>query len=346
MGGHPQYQGHQEHQPSKESAGISIPGKPGIPGTGTGATQERTEEHFTTAGVPENMRIYSSVHHGEKPGTGHARSTLNSPQAWSAGRLAVGEYMQMDLGQVKTVGGIAIQPRKGNSQYVKTYTVSTSLDGKTFAVAPGVYNGHAQNLQMNVFSDGHRPRARYVRVYPQTWNSFMSMRADVLLLDDTTTTTTSTGGYGLGPLVTIENKTTPGQFLSTAGAEEPGISLSLSANPADLVSQFYLVDIGNGQYNLMNAHSMKCVNVSRHKQIDGANVIQDDNPRSPETRFKIQKVGGGNLSYGHPVTIESCYTSGKYLSAKNACPVMLIGNASQCHLVIRLAGGSAASSRL
>ena len=80
----------------------------------------------------------------DKIGTGHARSTLDSPQAWSAGSKRAGDWLQIDLGQVLTVAGTVVGSRNGlicRDQYVKTYTVSTSLDGKGWATVDGLYNG-------------------------------------------------------------------------------------------------------------------------------------------------------------------------------------------------------------
>merc|ERR1719230_701734 len=88
------------------------------------------------AGVPENKRSYSSVYNNEKPGTGHGRSTLNSPQAWSARHNQAGQWIQFDLGKPWMVAGTVIQPRNGHSQYVTEYTVSTSMDGKNWKTQP------------------------------------------------------------------------------------------------------------------------------------------------------------------------------------------------------------------
>ena len=95
------------------------------------------------ADAPESARTYSSVWVNDKIGTGHARSTLDSVQAWSAGSKRAGDWLQIDLGQVLTVGGTVVQSRAVTctDQYVKTYTVSTSLDGRGWATVAGLYNG-------------------------------------------------------------------------------------------------------------------------------------------------------------------------------------------------------------
>jgi len=330
-------------------AGISIPGR---------AASVVVDEDVNRAGVPEHARTYSSIYNNDKPGVGYGRSKLDSPQAWSAAFNRMGEWMQIDLGQEMQVAGIAIQPRNGGSQYVKTYTVATSRDGTTFTNLPGVYNGHATKTLDNKFIEGRRPRARYVRIYPQSWYGHMSMRANVLISKGEGPPAAGAGagaGYGLGKRLVIENKNAPGEYLSVnhIGPHDTGASLILWNNASDAVTQWYLVDIGNGQYNIMNVHSIQCVNVSRHRQDNGANVIQWNNPKSPETRFNIKTVGGGAMALGEVVTIESCYTGGRYLNAcfgkrGNGTKILLLDNPDKwaTQWIIREAGESSTCARL
>merc|ERR1719181_799141 len=136
---------------------------------------------ISRANTPENKRTYSSIWSNDKIGTGHARSMINSPQGWSAQHNKAGQWMQMDLGTVRRVVGTVIQPRADAGQYVTSYTVSTSVDGKSWAAQPGVYTGHSKQIRENRFPDGVRPSARFVRVIVKTWNSHISLRADVLV---------------------------------------------------------------------------------------------------------------------------------------------------------------------
>ena len=46
---------------------------------------------------PESSRTYSSIHANNAIGTGHARSMLDSAQAWSSGSNSVDSWMQIDL---------------------------------------------------------------------------------------------------------------------------------------------------------------------------------------------------------------------------------------------------------
>ena len=132
--------------------------------------------------MPENKRTYSSVFSNDKIGTGHARSTLNSAQGWSAAKNKAGEWIQLDLGKEQMVAGTVIQPRGKNYQYVTEYTVSTSLDGKKWTSVPGVHQGHATELKEVRFPNGAVVRARYVRLIVKSWKGHVSLRADVLIL--------------------------------------------------------------------------------------------------------------------------------------------------------------------
>ena len=138
---------------------------------------------FTYAEVPENKRSYSSVWKDEAIGTGHARSTIDSPQGWSAKTNTPGEWIQFDLGQERTVAGTVIQPRFGVPQYITEYTVSTSLDGKSWTAVPGKYGGDAQLTKENKFSNGALVRARYVRMIVTQWIDHVCLRADVLIAE-------------------------------------------------------------------------------------------------------------------------------------------------------------------
>ena len=138
---------------------------------------------LTRAGVPENKRTYSSVWDNDAIGTWHARSVIDSPQAWSAEKNEAGEWIELDLGKPRQVAGTVIQPRSGYEgiQYVTEYTVSTSLDGKNWTAVPGKYIGHAKVTSANKFSNGALVGARYVRMIVTKWTNHISLRADVLI---------------------------------------------------------------------------------------------------------------------------------------------------------------------
>ena len=129
---------------------------------------------------------YSSSWSNDAAGSGHGRGRLYSPQAWSAGRNAVGEWMQFDLGRVDEVSGITTQRRGDyNGQFVSSYKVMTSPDGKKWdwVECGRIFEGNdATNpTDMEVRRMFEFPiHARYVRIVVQSWNQHISMRAGVL----------------------------------------------------------------------------------------------------------------------------------------------------------------------
>lgn len=131
---------------------------------------------------PEGQRSYSSVHKNEAAGKGHARSMLDSAQAWSAGKNEVGQWMCIDLGSTIDVQGVVTQGRVAphDAQRVTTFTVQYSSDGSNWTDIAGTFTGGAKNAKVEaVFPTP--VKARYVKIVVQTWEKHISMRAGVLL---------------------------------------------------------------------------------------------------------------------------------------------------------------------
>ena len=142
-------------------------------------------KHQVTINAPYLNHQYSSVWAGQSPGVGHARGRLNSRQAWSAARSAVGQYMTVDTGEVQSIAGVRTQGRRDSNQWVTSYKVMVSDDGANFkAVECGrTFDGNSnRNTKVkNIFS---KPvRARYIRIFPQSWRNWMSMRAAPLVCE-------------------------------------------------------------------------------------------------------------------------------------------------------------------
>ena len=130
--------------------------------------------------LPEDERSYSSVLANHPPGVGYARSRIDSPLGWAAGKNKVGEWLQFDFGAVRSIAGTVVQPRKGNSgQYVKAYTVQHSFDGKNWVDVPGKYVGSKTEAKNSYFPAP--VSGRYLRLVVTDWQKHISMRADVLL---------------------------------------------------------------------------------------------------------------------------------------------------------------------
>merc|ERR1719456_1238688 len=139
---------------------------------------------------PEKSRTYSSIWGNNAIGTGHARSMLDSPQAWSARNNRAGEWMQIDLGAVKSVSGVVTQGRK-QGQWVTKYNVKYSTNGRKFTSVKGDFTGNSDR-NTKVTGMFKTVGARYVRIFVRSWSSHASMRAGVLVSSSAAPTV---GGY-------------------------------------------------------------------------------------------------------------------------------------------------------
>ena len=125
-------------------------------------------------------RSYSTVYENNPIGFRHARSMLNSVQAWSATNN-VNQHMTIDAGTVYMIHGIATQGRLdyGGDQWVKSYSVQVSADGSTFTDVDGgaSFTGNSDRNTVVIACPSSAVPARYVRLKPKTWYGHVSMRA-------------------------------------------------------------------------------------------------------------------------------------------------------------------------
>eukprot|EP00960_Hanusia_phi_P074325 768213-Hanusia_phi.AAC.3 len=134
---------------------------------------------------PDYNFAYSSVWDNNPVGVSHGRGRLRSAQAWSAKQSKVGEWMQIDGGEIQSIAGVVVQGRRDNDQWVTTFKVEVSDDGsKWVQVECGrIFDGNSDR-NTKVFVPFPTPVVgRYVRIYPQTWVNFLSMRAAILLCE-------------------------------------------------------------------------------------------------------------------------------------------------------------------
>jgi len=156
--------------------------------------EEPKPEPITT---PNSMRSASSVW-GDRglnynlPSCGN--SMMDSSGGWCSKHNSVGQWIQLDNGKLGSISGVITQGRKDADQWVKSFRVKYKdqsgswwdIDGKTF---PG--NSDRNTKVTTTFS---KPvRARYIRIYPQTWNGHMSMRADMFAGDTHTNNLSALG---------------------------------------------------------------------------------------------------------------------------------------------------------
>jgi hypothetical protein len=115
-------------------------------------------------------------------GHGHARSTLDSQQGWSAGQNHAGQWMTIDAGFETEIHGVVLQSRLNSWQMITKFKLLTSVDGHHFTY---VENGRefAGNNHYNVKNTVRIApvKARYVRIEVLGWREHISARAALLV---------------------------------------------------------------------------------------------------------------------------------------------------------------------
>eukprot|EP00497_Spongosphaera_streptacantha_P003057 TRINITY_DN36_c0_g1_i6.p1 TRINITY_DN36_c0_g1~~TRINITY_DN36_c0_g1_i6.p1 ORF type:complete len:311 (-),score=75.08 TRINITY_DN36_c0_g1_i6:27-959(-) len=151
------------------------------PGTGScpGGPEECDGSMETKLVDPtEASRTYSSFH-----SAGLRASSIGGGPAWAAKNKAQGEWMQIDLGEIRLVAGVATKGRSNFSQWVKTYKVQVGeTTSSLIDVDGGKLFGGNSNRSTKVEQTFAKPvMARYVRILPMSWTGHVSMRAAVLV---------------------------------------------------------------------------------------------------------------------------------------------------------------------
>ena len=147
--------------------------------------------------TPNSMRSASSVHDNRGLNWKLQRcgdSMIDSRGGWCSNENVVGKWIQLDNGKIGSISGVITQGRKDADQWVKSFKVKYKdesgswwdIDGKTF---PG--NTDRNTKTTTTFS---KPvRARYIRIYPQKWHGYMSMRVDMIATDTNTNNLSALG---------------------------------------------------------------------------------------------------------------------------------------------------------
>ena len=126
--------------------------------------------------------------------TGLAQGMLDSPQAWTSSHQNKRQWFQINSHDGMNVIGIVIQKRAYpyHTQYVKSIVVEYSLINKykreyknddftrlnKFNVE--YKNKKDSNEKVKIYFDEFI-KCYAIRIYPQTWNQYISMRAGLLL---------------------------------------------------------------------------------------------------------------------------------------------------------------------
>jgi hypothetical protein len=106
---------------------------------------------------------------------------IDSSGGWCSQHNAVGQWIQLDNGKIGSISGVITQGRKDYDQWVQSFKVKYKdesgswwdIDGKTF-------QGNRDRNSKVTTTFSKPVRARYIRIYPQAWDSHISMRVDMI----------------------------------------------------------------------------------------------------------------------------------------------------------------------
>ncbi|XP_001630952.2 lactadherin [Nematostella vectensis] len=138
--------------------------------------------------IPDNQITGSSYQGADLvPWRGRLLSTWYAG-AWAVDmwQLRAGEWLQVDIGHVVPITGVATQGRYSNDwdQWVTRYTVQYSVDGGswTSVLEAGVVKEFVGNFDKSTVVENSFPvpvMARYVKFVVRDWNNYIAMRVEV-----------------------------------------------------------------------------------------------------------------------------------------------------------------------
>ena len=155
---------------------------------------EPTQKQLTT---PNSMRNASSVH-GDR-GLNYklqkcGNSMIDSSGGWCSKHNKVGQWIQLDNGKIGSISGIITQGRKDADQWIKSFKVKYKDEGGSWWDVDGkTFTGNSDRNTKVTTTFSKSVRARYIRIYPQTWNKHMSMRVDMFVGDTNTNNLSALG---------------------------------------------------------------------------------------------------------------------------------------------------------
>ena len=133
--------------------------------------------------LPDSQLTGTTRHHPIQ--YGYKDSRLHGNSVWISGSLSLGQFIQADLGTVRRVGAVATQGRHSHDRWMTSYNFAYSVDGLTHYF---ILNSDASKRNFTGNSDRNTVvehvfesavAARYVRLYPLTWEGSPSVRWEV-----------------------------------------------------------------------------------------------------------------------------------------------------------------------
>lgn len=151
------------------------------------AGKTRTDKTPTIVDVPYSGHKSSGNWGGYAIGTRTGAGRLDSTRAWSADANTIGKWYELDNGSATDISGVVIKGRPydeqgQNQEYVKSFKAQykDSAGAWTDVDSGYIFEGSQdKDSQANVFFKAPINTSA-IRIYPQTWNNNMSMRAGLM----------------------------------------------------------------------------------------------------------------------------------------------------------------------
>ncbi|XP_066270083.1 uncharacterized protein [Branchiostoma lanceolatum] len=136
--------------------------------------------------IPDGSITASSFQSvGTEPYIGRLNS-LRGFGTWLSKYRTIGEWLQVDLGELKRVMGTIIQSRATYASWVTSFKLQYSTDRITWTTCAGsdgseiVFPGNAERNTPVTNLLNYPVDARYVRFLPQTWTGDIAMRVEIV----------------------------------------------------------------------------------------------------------------------------------------------------------------------
>eukprot|EP00058_Branchiostoma_floridae_P006902 XP_002592390.1 hypothetical protein BRAFLDRAFT_67255 [Branchiostoma floridae] len=140
------------------------------------------------SGAIPDSNIAASSSYSSSPSYHGRLNGVRGYGAWVAFNKSVGQWLQVDLGQMKHIAGTIIQGRHrslNGVQFVTSYKLQYSADGSSWTTYAGsngsdeVFPGNCdRNTSVTNLLD-NPVDARYVRFLPQSWSGAIAMRVEI-----------------------------------------------------------------------------------------------------------------------------------------------------------------------
>jgi len=145
-------------------------------------------KQFPLLDPTEENRTYSSIFNDDSIGTGHARSSIASKQAWSAKINDKDQWIIIDAGYVvDSIAGVALMKRRGNGQCVTQVKIDIAVESgnwKSTASDDCYETNFNQSDSDEYITALYLPSSlpvRFVRIRPQNWQTHISLRCGLIL---------------------------------------------------------------------------------------------------------------------------------------------------------------------